>query len=84
MSSLKFFTILVSVFVLRIVSINCSDGFVYFKLYKCKCNLEYVYPNYTCFAKSWSRNISTYNHYAIVKKPLYELFVSIQKKSFLR
>ncbi|KAL7012779.1 hypothetical protein ACKWTF_015042 [Chironomus riparius] len=52
-----------------------------FKFLNCKCLLEpwyadeYVYKNWTCFAKNWSRNMSTVNADFTLIKPLYKIFI---------
>ena len=52
-----------------------------FKFLNCKCLLEswyadeYVYKNWTCYAKNWSRNMSTVNADFTLIKPLNNFFV---------
>lgn len=46
----------------------------YFKSVRCKHNPKYAY-NVTCFAKSWSRNISTGTFVAGVVTPLTSVMV---------
>lgn len=48
----------------------------YFKSVRCKHNPKYVY-NVTCFAKSWSRTISTGTFVADIKVPLTKIMVCI-------
>lgn len=71
---------------------KCSDGFVHFKSLKCVGSEKFVHSNLTCFAKSYSRNLSTINFQIIFKMPINELIVScailsthleILKSSFL-
>ncbi|KAG5666832.1 hypothetical protein PVAND_014842 [Polypedilum vanderplanki] len=33
-----------------------------------------AYPNYTCYAKSWSRTISTMNGYMLLRRPISEAY----------
>ena len=58
---------------------GCYDGFFNFKLYQCKFNEVFVFPNRTCYAKSFSRKISTINAYAKYRAPLDDVWV---KSSF--
>lgn len=48
----------------------------YIKGFRCNASEKYVYPNYSCFAKSFSRTFSTANAYAIAKVPLFNVTVS--------
>ena len=50
--------------------------FASFKLVKCDCNEFFIYPNASCYAKSYSRNMSTMNVEVYLKQPIYEVFVS--------
>ena len=61
---------------------GCNDGFWNFKLYQCKFNEAFVFPNRTCYAKSFSRKISTINAYAKYKAPLDDVWVNIVFKKF--
>lgn len=53
-----------------------SDGILSVKKVQCDVNDKYVYSNYSCYAKSWSRNVSTGNLAIYMKKSFYEVFVS--------
>ena len=57
-----------------------SDGVLYFKLNKCEINSKLVHPNATCFAKSYSRTVSTSNCRLFFKRPLYEIFVILLRQ----
>lgn len=52
-----------------------------FKFLSCKCLLEpwyadeYIYKNWTCFAKNWNRYFSTVNMDFTLTKPLHKIFV---------
>jgi hypothetical protein len=52
-----------------------SFDFASFKLLKCSFNSIFVYSNYSCYAKSYSRNMSTTNGYVMFKKPINKLYV---------
>lgn len=56
-----------------------DPGIMWMKSAKCKINPEFIYLNYTCFAKSYSRNVSTMTYYLAYRKPLTHLFVRIRK-----
>lgn len=47
------------------------------KYVKCNASEEFVYKNFSCFAKSWSRNLSTVNVVAILKEPTTSVLVSV-------
>ncbi|KAG5666830.1 hypothetical protein PVAND_014840 [Polypedilum vanderplanki] len=53
-----------------------SHGRFTFKLFKCEPTEEtltvFAYPNYTCYAKSWSRTVSTINGYILLRRPISE------------
>ena len=66
-------------FIFSVYYVGCHDGFWNFKLYQCKFNEAFVFPNRTCYAKSFSRNISTINAYAKYRAPLDDVWV---KSSF--
>ena len=68
-----FFTALLTNFHLFVL----GDGRIIFKFGKCYINPEFVYENATCFAKSWSRNVSTANMKLYFKQPITEFFVDI-------
>lgn len=44
------------------------------KSLQCNFSVEFVYPNYSCFAKSYSRTVSTMNIDLTLKKPLAKVF----------
>lgn len=60
-----------------------NDNLMFFKSFECLVNDEvkekYVYSNFSCFAKIYSRKVSTLNFYAVFKKPINKLFVSFNK-----
>lgn len=64
-----------------IFSLTNSDGDVSFKAVLCKVSDRFIYPNASCYAKSYSRKISTLNVYVMFRDPLYAIFVS---RSFLK
>lgn len=43
---------------------------------KCNVNDRFAFKNFTCFAKSYSRTISTFNVKLYFKEPLDKVFVS--------
>lgn len=49
---------------------------IYIKSFRCNVTEKFIHKNFTCFAKSWSRNYSTANAYACTKFPLYNITVS--------
>lgn len=49
---------------------------IYAKGARCNFSEKYVYPNYSCFAKSYSRTVSTYNAMGMYKKQMNNFFVS--------
>lgn len=54
----------------------CGNGFIYLKAIKCEVSAEWIHSNYSCHAKSWSRNISTANVNFVFKKPVLEIWVT--------
>ncbi|KAG5668685.1 hypothetical protein PVAND_016614 [Polypedilum vanderplanki] len=68
-------------FIISKRSYTSPDAYwVYFKQFKCEITeqgkiSDYIY-NLTCFAKSWSRNHSTMNAIAYLKKPMQSPFIS--------
>lgn len=49
---------------------------IYIKLFRCNPSDKFVYKNYSCFAKTFNRKLSTINVYARAKIPLYNITVS--------
>lgn len=49
---------------------------IYLKSFRCNASAKFVYKNYSCFAKSFSRSFSTGNAYGLAKIPLYNITVS--------
>ncbi|KAG5666837.1 hypothetical protein PVAND_014847 [Polypedilum vanderplanki] len=51
-----------------------------FKLFKCEATEEGLkkicYPNYTSYAKAVNRTVSTINGYMLIRKPVYEAYMS--------
>lgn len=54
-----------------------GDGIAFMKQVKCIVNSKFVHTNFTCFAKSYSRNLSTGSIEIYFKEPLYEMFVGL-------
>lgn len=54
-----------------------GNGILNYKLVKCYGNPKFIYPNYSCTVKSYSRNVSTISVYVLLKKPISEAFVSL-------
>lgn len=52
----------------------------YNRAVQCNFSEKFVFRNYSCFAKSYSRTISTVNVIATAKMPLYNIFVSSRNK----
>ena len=48
---------------------------VYIKAVLCNASSQFIHKNYSCFAKSYNRQLSTVNVYGLTKKPLNDLFV---------
>lgn len=44
--------------------------------FQCNASDKYVYKNYSCYAKSFSRTYSTANGYGVAKVPLNNMIVS--------
>lgn len=70
MYALNFFIFLAT------IHLGASNVFVHLKLVKCEANEAFVYPNISCYAKSWSRNVSTSNVVVYFKKPVNTYYVS--------
>lgn len=51
---------------------------IYIKAFRCNASEKFVYKNYSCYAKSYSRNYSTANAYGVAKFPLYNITESVQ------
>lgn len=66
------------------LSINAGEyQSVHLKAVMCNASEQYMYPNFSCFAKALSRNLTTATVWATAKRPLSEIFVSqIQIKEF--
>jgi hypothetical protein len=76
MKVLKFWFIsIIFVWQLRHLAL-AGDGFLSFKMVLCQVSDKFVYKNFSCFAKSFSRTFSTANAYLAFKKPLNEFYVS--------
>lgn len=52
-----------------------EDQKIYVKAVKCIGSVTYLYPNYTCYAKSFNRSCSTATAMFFFKKPQNNLFV---------
>lgn len=63
---------------LLFVSIICQSSMqtIYVKAAQCNASSKYIYENFTCFAKSYNRNVSTVNFLMTFKKPLNDFNVS--------
>lgn len=55
----------------------CGDEVqrVYYKSFRCNISEKYVYPNYTCYAKSFNRTCSTVTGRGTAKELLYKAYV---------
>lgn len=49
------------------------------KSVKCSINETFVFKNFSCFAKSYSRNVSTMNVKVYFKEPLNQVFVKFER-----
>lgn len=49
---------------------------IYLKAFRCNASEKFAYSNVTCFAKSFSRNVSIVNAYLVARFPLYNINVS--------
>jgi hypothetical protein len=78
---LVFFSLLIAVTAKRTYWPELPHISVYYKNVKCQATektvREVIFPNFTCFAKSYARNISTFNMYVVARKPINKLFVSV-------
>lgn len=54
---------------------------IYFAAVRCNLSEQFFYKNYSCFAKSYSRNFSTMNFIATSKMPLNNIIVRLFYKS---
>jgi hypothetical protein len=54
-----------------------DDAVASIKSVKCKTAENFAYPNVSCFAKSYSRTVSTINIYILARQPMTEIFVGI-------
>jgi hypothetical protein len=77
----KFFAFLSVLPILTHCALNAPQvhPFASLKMVKCKAAEGVAFPNISCFAKSYSRNTSTMNIYIAFRKPLNELFVSLNQ-----
>lgn len=70
---------------LLFATIQCQDIIkiqkVYIKAVQCNGSSQYIYNNWTCFAKSYSRQLSTVNIRATLKKPMSDFFVRCYSQS---
>lgn len=57
---------------------------IYVGAVRCNLSEKFYYKNYSCFAKSYSRNFSTLNFIATSKMPLYNIFVSYWNKNIIQ
>lgn len=71
-NSLSIFLIALKLFMIG----TAGDGIASFKSFQCQVSEKHVYSNFSCFARSYSRSISTANCYLPFKAPLFEMFVS--------
>lgn len=58
--------------------LGAQDTKIYIRGVQCNASEKFIFKNYSCFAKSYSRTISTINVVATAKIPLDQLFVSWQ------
>lgn len=49
---------------------------IHIKSYRCNMSEKFIHKNFSCYARSWSRNFSTANAYFRTKMPLYNITVS--------
>lgn len=73
--------LLLSFFLIIIHAAKAQTQNVYFKSARCNFSEEFVYKNVSCFAKSYSRKISTVTALIFYKKPWTSLFVSWNEKN---
>lgn len=55
---------------------------VYIKSVQCNVSEKFIYPNISCYPKSYSRSVSTANIVGLAKQPLNEIFVNFKTSSF--
>jgi hypothetical protein len=55
-----------------------EKGVVSFKMIKCDVSSKFVFSNYSCRVKSYSRSLSTASISFYFKQPIYEAFVSFE------
>lgn len=67
----------VFIFSFFIVSTVCQDKIqkVYVNAVRCKASDKFIYQNFSCFAKSYNRYLSTMNVHLTTIKPLTDIYV---------
>lgn len=88
-SIMKWFILVIIIFLSSIEAAKQKNttpspfGSFSLKVFKCKVSTrgteEFIYPNYTCYAKSYSRTLSTWNFYLLFRKPLSYGFVRMKR-----
>lgn len=73
-ASVLFFSL---TFPASLLAVNAKDyKSIYFKSLRCNASEKIVFQNYSCFAKSYNRDVSTLNMIVTTKYPLFNMTVS--------
>lgn len=84
----RFLQICFILLICSIDSINASKKVEFQSIYitgsRCNFSEKFIFKNYSCFAKSYSRSFSTLNVIVTAKMPLYNIFVSFQLFSLFK
>jgi hypothetical protein len=59
-----------------------EKGVISFKMLKCDVNPKFIFTNHSCFAKSYSRILSTATVAVYFKQPVYEVYVGSKRLRF--
>lgn len=71
--------VVLSFIILFFIFNNSSHGekqIIYVRGIQCNFSEKYIYPNMSCYPKSYNRSFSTANLFVTFKKPLRDIFVS--------
>ncbi|CRK95989.1 CLUMA_CG009430, isoform A [Clunio marinus] len=67
-------TIIASLVLFKFILSEKGQHF-YYRYLTCNVSDEFVYPNYTCYAKSFNRSFSAESVSLTLRKPLYQVFI---------
>jgi hypothetical protein len=75
------FFIYKSVVLLLSFSLVVGGGVEKYKSVSCSASNQTIFPNYTCFIKAMSRDVSTLNLRVHLQRPIFKMFVSLENKN---